>query len=162
MIIRACVCPYRSNLKQPGMSISKPTWEFLVQGVFGNSNDGEKLLLLSIKGNMARRWREAILPLYSALDPAPHTASSSRVPSTGRTSTYWRESRGGTPGYQWAGAPLLWRMSERVGFVLPGEAKALGRPYCSVSVIKKRLIRKTRTEFLAGPVVKGQRVMFLN
>ena len=35
-----------------------------------------------------------------------------------------------------AGAPLLWGKAEGVGVVQPGEEKALGRPYCSFSVVK--------------------------
>ena len=34
------------------------------------------------------------------------------------------------------GTPLLGGKAERVGVVQPGEEKALGRPYCSLSVLK--------------------------
>jgi len=39
---------------------------------------------------------------------------------------------------------------------------ALGRPYCSLSVFKRGLIRKMGRNFLAAPVAIGQRVMGLN
>jgi len=51
---------------------------------------------------------------------------------------------------------------ERVGAVQPGEEKAAGRPYGSLSVLKRGPIGKVGKIFLARPVVIGQGVMALN
>ncbi|GAB0186763.1 cAMP-dependent protein kinase inhibitor alpha [Grus japonensis] len=48
----------------------------------------------------------------------------------------------------------------RAGLVQPGEEKALGRPYCGLSILKGG--RKMGTGFSAGPVVIGQGVTALN
>lgn len=37
---------------------------------------------------------------------------------------------------QWGGTSLHWGQAERVGIVQPGEEKALGKPYCSLSIYK--------------------------
>jgi len=50
----------------------------------------------------------------------------------------------------------------RVGVIQPGEVKAAGRPYCSLSVLKGGLIRKLERDFLQGHVGIGQGVMTLN
>jgi len=42
----------------------------------------------------------------------------------------------------------------RVGVLQPGEEKAAGRPYCSLSVLKG-LMRKMGTDYLVGPVAIG-------
>jgi len=52
---------------------------------------------------------------------------------------------------------ILWRKAERVGVVQPGEEEAPGRPYCSLSICKRGLIRKMERDFLPRPVVTGQR-----
>ena len=46
-----------------------------------------------------------------------------------------------------AGEPLLWRQAERVGVVQPGEEKASGRPYSSLSVPKGDLQESWRGTF---------------
>jgi len=40
------------------------------------------------------------------------------------------------------GMPLLWRKAERVGAVQPGEKKAPGTPYHSLSIIKGDLYER--------------------
>ncbi|GAB0195777.1 mitochondrial enolase superfamily member 1 [Grus japonensis] len=79
-----------------------------------------------IPSSMSSRSREEILPLCCTLVRPPcSAASSSGVPSTRRTWSCWRESRGGHRDDLRAGAPLLWRpQAERVGVVQPGEEKA--------------------------------------
>ena len=43
---------------------------------------------------------------------------------------------------QRGGTALIWGQTERVGAVQPGEEKALGKPYCSLSVFNRGLSRK--------------------
>ncbi|GAB0206131.1 cAMP-dependent protein kinase inhibitor alpha [Grus japonensis] len=82
-----------------------------------------------VSSSVTSRLSEGILPLCSALVRPPcSAASSSGGPSTRRTWSCWRESRGGHGDDARAGAPLLWRQAERVGVVQPGEEKAPGRP----------------------------------
>ena len=75
-------------------------------------------------------------------DPTWSPASSSGVPNISRTWTCWRGSRGGGhKNDQGDGTPLLWGKAERVGAVKPGEEKAVGRHYSSLSV-PERAYRK--------------------
>jgi len=60
-----------------------------------------------------------------------------------------------------AGTPILRGKGEIVGAVQPGEEKAPGKPYSSLSGLRG-LIRKMGTNFLEGLVVIGQAVMALN
>jgi len=59
---------------------------------------------------------------------------------------------------QRVGTPLLRGKADTVEAVEPGEKKAPGRPYCSLSVLKRNM----GTDFLVGPVVITQRAMALN
>ena len=94
-------------------------------------------------------------------EPTWSPASSSEALRTGKTWTWWSGSRGGHKNDQRDGTPLLRREAERVGAVQPGEEKAVGRPYCGLSVLKGGLYKRG-TGFLARPVVTGQGVMVLN
>jgi len=85
---------------------------------------------------MASRSREVILPLYSAETP-PGVLCPALEPSALSTRemwTCWSVSRGGPQNDLRAGAPLLRGQAETAGAVQPGEEKAAGRPYCSLSV----------------------------
>ena len=75
-----------------------------------------------IPSSVGSRAREGILPL-----------------STGQTWTCWCGSRGGHRNGLRAGAPLLQGQAERVGVVQLGEDKAVGRPCCSLSALKRGL-----------------------
>jgi len=103
---------------------------------------------------------EVILPLCSALvDPAWSTASSYGALSTGKTWTCGIGSRGGPENDQRAGAPLLMKKNECCSaWRKEGSGDSLLQPFSTYS----GLIRKKRTNFLPGPVVTGQGVMFLN
>ena len=80
------------------------------------------------------RWFCPSTPLWS--DSAGSPASSSGALSTGQTWSCWNGFRGGHSNDLRAGIPLLWGKAERVDTVQPGEEKAAGRPYCSISVLK--------------------------
>jgi len=78
------------------------------------------------------RWFRPATPLW--WEPTWSPASSSGAPSTRRTWTCWSGSRGGHKNHGRAGTPLLQGKAERLGLVQPGEEKAAGRPYSSLSV----------------------------
>jgi len=76
--------------------------------------------------------------------------------------------RGGHRDDPRAGTPLLGGKARRAGAVQPGEEKAPGTHYHSLSVLERackkdgdRLFRLS-TNFLAGPAAVGQGVMVLN
>ena len=83
-------------------------------------------ILGCIKGSMASRSREVILPVYSAL-LRPHLQSCIQL---------WSEKHGavgagpeeGHKNDQKDGTPPLWGEAERFGAVQPGEEQAPGRP----------------------------------
>ena len=62
--------------------------------------------------------------------------SSSGAPSTGQTWTCWCGAREGHKNDLRVGTSLLWGQAGRAGAVQPGEEKALGSPYCGLSVLK--------------------------
>jgi len=72
-------------------------------------------------------------------NPIWSTVSKSGASSTGGMWSYWSRSRGGRDDAQEAGAPLLWGKAEEVGFVQPGEEKALGRSHYDFPVLEGSL-----------------------
>jgi len=84
------------------------------------------------------RAREGILPLCLALlRPPGSPAPSSGALSTGQSWSCWSGAGGGHKNDQRGGTtPLLGGQAGRAGAVQPGEEKALGRPYCSLPVLK--------------------------
>ena len=65
---------------------------------------------------------------------------------------------------QRAGAPLIWKQSDRAGAVQTGEEKAPGRLHSSfpVSKVAKEETGELEKDCLSGSVVTGQGMMVLN
>ena len=83
-------------------------------------------------------------------EPTYSPRSSTGSLSTGKTWGYWSGCRGSHKNDQGAGIALLWGKAERVGAVQREEEKALGRPCCSLSVLKKSLKERWGQTFQHG------------
>jgi len=91
-------------------------------------------ILACIKSSMASRSREGILPLCSAQTPPGVLRPALEPSAQERHGAAGAGPEEGHKNVQRARTPLLRGKAERVGAVQPEEQKALGRPYCSLSV----------------------------
>jgi len=98
------------------------------------------------------RWFSPSTP--HSWDPTSSSASSSGSPEQERHGPVRVSPEVGYENDRRSVKPLLWRKVERVWVVYPGEEKALGRPYCGLSICKGG--------FLASPVVTAQGTAVLN
>ncbi|PKU27795.1 rna-directed dna polymerase from mobile element jockey- hypothetical protein [Limosa lapponica baueri] len=92
-------------------------------------------LLGCIKRSVASRWSEVIFPSTPLLqDPTWSTASSSGSRAQDRHGPVGVGLEEGHRSDHKAGTLFLSRKAKKVGLVQPGEEKALGRPYCCLSL----------------------------
>jgi len=109
-------------------------------------------ILGCIKRSVARRSREVILSLYSAL-LRPHLESGVQLWSPRRKKNMdllERVQRRATKMIRGMEHLSCEKKAERVGAVQPGEEKAAGRPYCSLPVAEGGLQESCKGTFYKG------------